>query len=76
MAATDCISYLEVRNATLEMRRELRKRADGQVCVRSYVIRWDTKERRISLTGGADGIDSDVMEAVSAIASDVQFRII
>ena len=66
-------SYLRIRNTKLEMRRSLRKRISGEIEIGSGgVIRWDTKERRVTLEG-SDVMDHDLVEAVHGVAQEAQF---
>lgn len=72
MTETNADSYIAMRNATMEMRRSLRRRQDGCVTVDGCIISWDTKERRVTLDGGAPKI---ILDAVKDVVNDVQFVI-
>ena len=70
--------YIRVRNATLEMRRALRKRQSGAVEVDDCIIRWDTRERRVTVSdsGAASGDvkDDEIMRAIKSIVEEVQYQ--
>ena len=63
--------YIRVHNAAMEIRRALRKRQSGEIALDGCIIRWDTKERRVSIESQL--LDEDVMDAVRNIAKSSSY---
>lgn len=66
--------YIRIHHATTEMRRALWYRKSGSVSLDGCTVEWDTRDRRVTISGQSDCVE-EFVGVVRGIANEANFKV-